>query len=158
MILMSTVRSQLLSLESFDVKFQLGFVHQPKRMNVALTRAKQALIIVGNGQVLQTDANWRRVLMHCQTNGAVRGEFKVTAGSGGTLAASSSSSSSSVGSSSDPDRELFAGLAQLISLKQDAESAAARRADEQAGALEGELDADGWQMVPTSGQPWKTIE
>ena len=148
-ILISTVRSQMLSLESFDVKFQLGFVHQPKRMNVALTRAKQALIIVGNGEVLKTDANWKRVLLHCQANGAVRGDFKIatTAAAG---AASSSSSSSAVGD----DGDLVSGLEHLISMKQLAERSEAQAADARAAAMEDE-EQDGWQLVPSSDKPWK---
>jgi predicted transcriptional regulator of viral defense system len=36
-----------------------GFVKQEKRMNVSLTRAKCALIVIGNAQVLGIDSNWR---------------------------------------------------------------------------------------------------
>ena len=34
-------------------------------MNVALTRAKAALIVVGQLEVLQTDVNWNRFLYFC---------------------------------------------------------------------------------------------
>ena len=75
-ILLSTVRSQLLSYESFDVRFQLGFVGHPKRLNVAITRAKCALIIVGNALLLRTDPNWAQVIEHCHSKGAVVGGYQ----------------------------------------------------------------------------------
>ncbi|KAJ8868383.1 hypothetical protein PR048_029899 [Dryococelus australis] len=43
------------------------------RLNVALTRAKALLIVVGNPNVLQCDDNWREFISHCQDNGAYRG-------------------------------------------------------------------------------------
>jgi helicase MOV-10 len=75
-IILSTVRSQLLSFNQFDVKFDLGFVNQPKRLNVAITRAKQALIVVGNAELLETDPNWRALITHCVVKRGIVGEFK----------------------------------------------------------------------------------
>uniref|UniRef100_A0A8D3CY82 RNA helicase n=1 Tax=Scophthalmus maximus TaxID=52904 RepID=A0A8D3CY82_SCOMX len=62
-ILVSTVRSSS-SYMDFDTQFQLGFVKNKKRFNVAVTRAKALLIVVGNPRVLNTDATWARWVSH----------------------------------------------------------------------------------------------
>lgn len=51
MIIISTVRSSAEHIES-DLKHNLGFLRNPKRFNVAVTRAQALLIIVGNPHVL----------------------------------------------------------------------------------------------------------
>ena len=75
-VLISTVRSQQLTFEQFDIKYRLGFVNHPKRLNVALTRAKAALIIVGNAHLLRTDACWKQYIDFIHTRGAVRGRYR----------------------------------------------------------------------------------
>ncbi|KFQ17915.1 Uncharacterized protein C4orf21, partial [Merops nubicus] len=45
---------------------QLGFIDSEKRMNVALTRAKRHLLIVGNPACLSRNRLWGRVIHHCQ--------------------------------------------------------------------------------------------
>ncbi|NXG60331.1 M10L1 helicase, partial [Hemiprocne comata] len=52
-IILSTVRSHEGAFE--DVKSCLGFLSNPKRFNVAITRAKALLIVVGNPHVLVKD-------------------------------------------------------------------------------------------------------
>lgn len=37
-------------------------------MNVAITRAKELLVIIGNGQFLQRDPYWRSYLQFAQRN------------------------------------------------------------------------------------------
>ena len=86
-ILLSTVRSQLLSYETYDVRFSLGFISHPKRLNVAITRAKCALVIVGNAHLLRTDPNWAQVIEHCHSRGAVVGRLQAGQGAGGGAAA-----------------------------------------------------------------------
>lgn len=54
-IIISTVRSKKLEQIPVDVKASLGFIGSPKRLNVSITRAKQLLIIVGNGGLLKID-------------------------------------------------------------------------------------------------------
>ena len=73
-ILVSTVRSEN-SLLQHDRKYNLGFVANEKRFNVAVTRAKALLIVVGNPRVLQTDTkNWLPLLRFCKRHGSWRGE------------------------------------------------------------------------------------
>lgn len=67
------MRSSVENYESFDVKYNLGFVNEPKRLNVALTRAKAGLVVVGNGKLLARDNNWRAFLDFCIANKAVKG-------------------------------------------------------------------------------------
>lgn len=40
----------------------LGFWRNPKRFNVAITRARAVLVVVGHPLVLLQDANWRELL------------------------------------------------------------------------------------------------
>eukprot|EP00890_Picochlorum_soloecismus_P003014 jgi/Picsp_1/3713/NSC_06549-R1_regulator of nonsense transcripts 1 len=55
-IILSCVRSNKLQ--------GLGFLSDPKRLNVSLTRARYGLIIVGNPQLLSRDSLWSRLLSH----------------------------------------------------------------------------------------------
>ena len=71
-IIISTVRSSLEML-SFDVKHKIGFLNNPKRFNVAVTRASSLLIIVGNPNVFVSDPHWGKVLRSCQELGAYKG-------------------------------------------------------------------------------------
>ncbi|XP_034552596.1 putative helicase mov-10-B.2 isoform X2 [Notolabrus celidotus] len=64
-IMVSTVRSSPDYVE-IDQKFNLGFVKNEKRFNVAVTRAKALLIVVGNPRVLSTDPTWDRFIQYCQ--------------------------------------------------------------------------------------------
>ncbi|XP_047922426.2 5'-3' DNA helicase ZGRF1 isoform X1 [Anser cygnoides] len=45
---------------------QMGFIDSEKRMNVALTRAKRHLLIVGNLACLSKNRLWGRVIHHCK--------------------------------------------------------------------------------------------
>lgn len=70
-IIMSAVRTRTFT---HDDREHIGFLSNPRRFNVALTRARAALVVVGNPTVLQTDENWRYFLKFCRDNGACRGE------------------------------------------------------------------------------------
>lgn len=63
-ILVSTVRSSIKYVK-LDHTFSLGFVKNEKRFNVAITRAKALLIVVGNPFVLREDLTWGRFIQHC---------------------------------------------------------------------------------------------
>ncbi|NXF90644.1 SDE3 helicase, partial [Eubucco bourcierii] len=71
-ILISTVRSCNEYL-MFDETFKLGFLKNPKRLNVAITRAKALLIVVGNPAVLSKDQHWQRFLRYCREQGGYTG-------------------------------------------------------------------------------------
>ncbi|GCB78692.1 hypothetical protein scyTo_0015865 [Scyliorhinus torazame] len=71
-IIISTVRSSSDYLQ-MDEDFNLGFLKNPKRFNVALTRAKALLIVVGNPMILRQDPNWNRLLSYCVTKQAYTG-------------------------------------------------------------------------------------
>ena len=64
-IIMSTVRSQTET---------VGFLKNEKRLNVALTRAKALLIVIGNGETLQKNKLWYKFVNYCYQNNAVVGE------------------------------------------------------------------------------------
>lgn len=68
MIILSLVRSRAINL-AHDAKFKLGFCDNPKRLNVAISRAKQLLIIVGNGSLFGTyDPYWAKLLEYLFTS------------------------------------------------------------------------------------------
>lgn len=71
-IILSTVRSAS-ELVGDDVKHALGFVRSPRRLNVAISRAKCLLIIIGNPYLLSKDVYWRRVYQYCVNNRAYTG-------------------------------------------------------------------------------------
>lgn len=71
-IIISAVRSNPTLLMT-DVHHALGFVASPKRLNVALTRARALLIILGNPHLLAEDPYWRSVLNYCIERGSYTG-------------------------------------------------------------------------------------
>uniref|UniRef100_A0A8C5RGE4 RNA helicase n=1 Tax=Laticauda laticaudata TaxID=8630 RepID=A0A8C5RGE4_LATLA len=71
-VLISTVRSSS-NYFGMDEEFNLGFLNNPKRLNVSLTRAKALLIIVGNPTTLSKDPYWNEFLEYCKRNQAWKG-------------------------------------------------------------------------------------
>lgn len=52
----------------------VGFLRNEKRLNVALTRAKALLIIIGNASTLQKCSIWSKFITYCYENKALVGE------------------------------------------------------------------------------------
>ncbi|XP_053341140.1 RNA helicase Mov10l1 isoform X2 [Clarias gariepinus] len=71
-IILSTVRSNE-ELPSNDLQNALGFLSNPKRFNVAITRPKALLIIIGNPHVLIKDPCFHALLQYAYENGAFLG-------------------------------------------------------------------------------------
>ncbi|XP_046486556.1 putative helicase MOV-10 [Neodiprion pinetum] len=69
-IIMSTVRSLMVK---HNGREHLGFLSNPKRFNVAITRAKSLLITVGNQRILQVDPYWDQLIKYCRDNNAYTG-------------------------------------------------------------------------------------
>ncbi|KAI3612884.1 rna helicase [Moniliophthora roreri] len=67
-IIISTVRSSR-EFVQYDLRHTLGFVANPRRFNVAVTRAQSLLLIVGDPSVLSLDPLWRSFLNYVHVNG-----------------------------------------------------------------------------------------
>uniref|UniRef100_A0A1L8DJ61 RNA helicase n=1 Tax=Nyssomyia neivai TaxID=330878 RepID=A0A1L8DJ61_9DIPT len=61
-ILLSTVRS---------LTRGVGFLRNPKRLNVALTRAQALLIVIGNIDTLDRDTTWHKFIDFCEENDVI---------------------------------------------------------------------------------------
>lgn len=72
-IIVSTVRATD-ELEGFDQTHKLGFLKDPKRFNVAMTRARALLIVVGDKDVLLGDPCWREWILWVRQGGGYRGD------------------------------------------------------------------------------------
>lgn len=71
-IIISTVRSTVKH-NDFDKFFNLGFLSNHRRFNVAITRAKSLLMIVGNPHIITKDRHWDKLLRYCADNGSYQG-------------------------------------------------------------------------------------
>jgi len=57
-----------------DFKRRVGLFNQPKRTNVALTRAENLLVVVGSPLIMEKDKIWRDWLLFCHENGLCYGD------------------------------------------------------------------------------------
>lgn len=71
-IIVSTVRSTIKHNE-FDKIHYLGFLSNWRRFNVAITRARSLLIIIGNPHIIGKDKYWSLLLWRCVDNGSYQG-------------------------------------------------------------------------------------
>lgn len=52
---------------------KIGFLGDPKKFNVALTRAQALAVVVGNPNLLMGEDYWKDLLFFCRDNDAIRG-------------------------------------------------------------------------------------
>eukprot|EP00731_Ephydatia_muelleri_P000795 Em0001g795a len=71
-IIISTVRSSN-ELLSEDMKCHLGFLANPKRFNVAISRAQALLVVIGNPYLLTQDPCWHHLIKYAHDNGGYTG-------------------------------------------------------------------------------------
>lgn len=67
-VILCTTRTRCRFLEEDFIK-GAGIVHEPKKFNVAITRAKQGLVVIGNPWALDMDPYWSAFLRFCWRNG-----------------------------------------------------------------------------------------
>lgn len=73
-IIISTVRNSWKGKDKdFDSKNDLGILFNRKRFNVAISRAKALLIVVGNPNALSLDPYWKYFIEYCIRNNAYSG-------------------------------------------------------------------------------------
>ncbi|TDL24456.1 P-loop containing nucleoside triphosphate hydrolase protein [Rickenella mellea] len=72
-IVLSTVRSSVDQVE-FDLRHTLGFVANPRRFNVAVTRAQALLIVIGDPLVLSLDPLWKSFINYIHLGGGYTGK------------------------------------------------------------------------------------
>lgn len=73
-IIISTVRSTIQH-NDFDRVHYLGFLSNPRRFNVAVTRARSLLVVIGNPHIICKDPYWNKLLWYCADNGSYKGCF-----------------------------------------------------------------------------------
>lgn len=66
-IIVSTVRTEETHFKS-DKFFGLGFLQCPKRMNVVISRARTLMVIFGNGNLLEKDEHWNKLIEYTKKN------------------------------------------------------------------------------------------
>ena len=59
-----------------DIKRGMGMIGQKRKFNVAVTRAQQGLIVIGNPFVLEKDPVWKEFLYYCSRNGLMEQEMR----------------------------------------------------------------------------------
>ncbi|KAI1498916.1 P-loop containing nucleoside triphosphate hydrolase protein [Biscogniauxia marginata] len=71
-VILCTTRSKQRFVEK-DRELAWGIIGMPNTMNVAITRAKYGLIVIGKEELLRGDPNWRAFVSFCERNGLVDG-------------------------------------------------------------------------------------
>lgn len=72
-VILCVTRSRAKFLEE-DQRMGWGVIGTPNKMNVALTRAKSGLIVIGRRELLVEDPNWKAFVDYCERNGLTGGE------------------------------------------------------------------------------------
>lgn len=65
---------------------RVGFLSDWRRLNVAITRARRGVVVVGDPDTLMSDPHWRAFLRWCKARGAVMEESGLLVGDGSVAA------------------------------------------------------------------------
>ncbi|CAH9136634.1 unnamed protein product [Cuscuta epithymum] len=113
-IIISTVRSTVKHNE-FDKIHYLGFLSNPRRFNVAITRAKSLLIVIGNPHIICQDPYWNKLLWYCVGNDSYKGCFL-------PVKQESVTHESAGWRNEEPNHQLFEDWRNVEPIKQESES------------------------------------
>ncbi|MCB0010173.1 MAG: hypothetical protein KDE04_27095, partial [Anaerolineales bacterium] len=67
----------LLSLVRANQEGQIGFLAETRRLNVALTRARRRLIVIGDSATITAEPFYGRLIDYCETVGAYRSVWEM---------------------------------------------------------------------------------
>ena len=71
-LLFSSCKRRWCIFRTFAFNLQVGFLNDWRRMNVAITRAKRGLIVLGNAPTLEKgDPHWAALVKQLRTDGCV---------------------------------------------------------------------------------------
>jgi ATP-dependent RNA/DNA helicase IGHMBP2 len=56
---------------------QVGFLADARRLNVAITRARRKLFVLGDSATLSADPHWQALIDHALQTGAHRSVFEI---------------------------------------------------------------------------------
>lgn len=66
----------ILSLVRSNAQGEIGFLRDYRRMNVAMTRARMQLVVIGDGATIGDDPFYRQFIDHCMATGAWRSAWE----------------------------------------------------------------------------------
>jgi len=117
-VFISTVVTRPATLEALDS--EIGFLNNPQRFNVAISRAMSLNVVVGHPLVLVRNALWRELLKECVRRDAFRGagaeHLPRWASGGGSIGDDDDDDDESLASSRDHSADIAAAVAAVAQL------------------------------------------